>query len=301
MDYGWIVYNGTLPGNKFLDFAEWLQSAAFRAGSKADLVKNNDLLVTLETDGYHLLKPDGLPLPDYVIFTDKDLYLAKQLELMGIPVYNCAKAIEVSDDKIASHQTLAKYKLPMPRTIVAPMTFLKDTPVNETQLRRVSETLGFPMIVKEAFGSFGQQVYLVHHFAELEACVKDIGGKPFLFQEFVKTSYGLDLRLQVAGVEVIAAVKRTAVDDFRANVTNGGKMHAYSPTEAECKLAIAAAKAIGCDFAGVDLLYGEKEPLICEVNSNAHIHNLYDATGVNSSDAIVRDVLKKTRERRKQL
>lgn len=299
MNYGWIVYNGTLPGNKFLDFAEWLQAAAARAGSKADLVKNNDLFVTMETDGFHLLKPDGLTLPDYVIFTDKDLYLAKQLELMGIPVYNSAKAIEVSDDKIASHQALAKYKLPMPRTIAAPMTFLKDSSMDETQLRHVSETLGFPMIVKEAFGSFGQQVYLVHHIAELSARVKEIGGKPFLFQEFVKTSHGLDLRLQVAGEEVIAAVKRTAVDDFRANVTNGGKMHAYSPTEAECKLAIAAAKAIGCDFAGVDLLYGENEPLICEVNSNAHIHNLYDATGINASDAMVLDVLKKTSERRK--
>jgi len=298
MNYGWIVYNGTLPGNKFLDFAEWLQAAASRAGSKTDLVKNNDLLVTMETDGHHLLKPDGLPLPDYVIFTDKDLYLAKQLELMGIPVYNSAKAIEISDDKIASHQALANHKLPMPKTIAAPMTFLKDSPLEEAQLKRVVEILGFPMIVKEAFGSFGQQVYLVHHFTELVEQVKKIGGKPFLFQEFIKTSHGLDLRLQVAGEEVVAAVKRTAVDDFRANVTNGGKMHAYTPTDAECRLAIAAAKAIGCDFAGVDLLYGEKETLICEVNSNAHIHNLYDATGINASDAIVLDVLKKTRERR---
>ena len=299
MTYGWIVYNGSLPGNKFLDFAEWLQHAAARAGSKADIIRNNDLLATMQTDGFSLLKPDMVPLPDYCIFTDKDLYLARQLEWMGIPVFNKAKVIEISDDKIATHQALAAKRLPMPKTIAAPKTFLQDSPLEMEQLTKAAKYLGFPMVVKEAFGSFGQQVYLVHSMEELVEQVKQIGGRPFLFQEFVQTSVGKDLRLQVAGESVIAAVKRTAVDDFRANVTNGGKMEAYTPTQTEIQLAIEATKAIGADFAGVDLLYGTGgSPIVCEVNSNAHIHNLYDATKINAADAMVQDVLQKTREGR---
>lgn len=301
MKYGWIVYNGSLPGDKFLDFAEWLQKAAFRAGSHADIIRNNDLLAVTGSAGLELLSPLGLQRPDYCLFTDKDLHLARQLEHLGIPLFNSSYAIETSDDKIATHQVLAKRKIPMPRTITAPKTFLQDSPLEEEQLKIVADTLGFPMIVKEAFGSFGQQVYLVSNFEELQEQVRKIGGKPFLFQEFIKTSHGIDLRLQVAGDQVIAAVKRTAVDDFRANVTNGGKMHSYEPTDAECQLAIAAARALDCDFAGVDLLYGEKEPLVCEVNSNAHIHNLYDATGIDASDAIVLDVLAKIEKGRKSL
>ena len=300
MTYGWIIYNGSLPGDKFLDFAEMLQRAASRAGSQVDIIKNNDLLAMTDSKGMELLRPDGLDIPDYCLFTDKDLHLARQLETMGIPVFNNAHAIETSDDKIATHQALAKMKIPMPRTISAPKTFLQDSPLGMKQLQLAAKTLGFPLVVKEAFGSFGQQVYLVNDMDELQNQVRKIGGKPFLFQEFVETSRGIDLRLQVAGNEVVASVRRTAVDDFRANVTNGGKMHSYEPTDAECKLAIAAARALGCDFAGVDLLHGENGPIVCEVNSNAHIHNLMDATGIDASDAIVRDVLCKVEDRRKQ-
>lgn len=297
MTYGWIIYNGSLPGDKFLDFAQWLQTAAKRAGSTADIMKNNDLLTILGEEELGLLNRSGLPLPDYVLFTDKDLYLARQLELMGIPVFNSARAIEISDDKIATHQALALRKLPMPLTIAAPKTFLNESPVGMRQLDLAAKKLGFPMIVKEAFGSFGEQVYLVHDLEELSAIVKQIGGRPFMFQQFVKTSFGRDLRIQVAGNEAVAAMKRTAIDDFRANVTNGGKMAPHEPTEQEKKLAIAAAKAIGADFAGVDLLYGENdEPLVCEVNSNAHIHNLFDCTGINAADYIVRDVLEKVKK-----
>jgi len=299
MTYGWIIYNGTLPGDKFLDFAEWLQTAANKAGSRADIIKNNDLFVSMQTAELSLLGHNNLDQPDYVIFTDKDLYLARQLELLGIPVFNSARSIEISDDKIATHQALALSKLPMPDTIAAPKTFLSESPVNENMLSLAADKLGFPMIVKEAFGSFGQQVYLIQDMDELREKVKEIGGKPFMFQEFVKTSSGVDLRLQVAGDQVVAAMKRTAVGDFRANVTNGGKMAPHTPTESEKKLAIAAVKAIGADFAGVDLLYGNGgSPLVCEVNSNAHIHNLYDCTGINAADYIVQDLLKKTAERK---
>jgi gamma-F420-2:alpha-L-glutamate ligase len=292
---GWIVYNGNLPGNKFLDFAEMIRDAANRQNSNALLVKNNELLAVLGDNQMGLLSE--LELPDYVVFADKDIYLARQLELLGIPVFNSSHVIETSDDKIATYQILAKHKLPIPRTIVAPKVFYSREEKYLPDFNMIIAQLGLPLIVKESFGSFGEQVYLINTKEELERKVIELYGRPFMFQEFVKSSYGKDLRLQVVGDQVVAAMKRTANHDFRANVTAGGSTEAFVPTEQAKRIAISAAKAIGADFCGVDLLFGPKDDfIICEINSNAHIRNLYNCTGINAADAMMEHVLKSVRD-----
>ena len=288
---GWIIYNGNLPGNKFLDFAEMIQTAARTLNSKAEIIKNNDLLSLLTTSSLGLLSETSLP--DYVVFTDKDIYLAKQLEYLGVPVFNQAKAIAVSDDKIATYQKLSKLQLPIPKTIIAPKIFHTGS-FDERIIDKAIKELGFPLVMKEAFGSFGEQVYLVKNKQELDKKLQLIGNKPFVFQEFVHTSYGVDIRLQVVGDKVVAGMKRRSADDFRANVTAGGRMEAYTPSQEEEELAVKAAKAIDADFAGVDLLNGDRnQPIVCEINSNAHIRNLYECTGINAADYMMEYILNK--------
>jgi gamma-F420-2:alpha-L-glutamate ligase len=290
--YGWIIYNGNLPGEKFLDFAEMLQDSASKHHSKTSIIKNNELLASLSSKDATLLSV--YELPDYVVFTDKDIYLAKQLELLGIPVFNSSRVIEISDDKIATYQLLAMESLPIPQTIVAPKVFYHRSEKQLPNLDAIVHQLGLPMIVKESFGSFGEQVYLVHSIEELEQKVMELYGRPFMFQEFISSSEGKDLRLQVVGEKVVAAMKRTASNDFRANVTAGGKMEAYVPDAKAEQVAIAAAKAIGADFCGVDLLFGSNGSyIVCEINSNAHIRNLLDCTGVNAADAIMEYIISK--------
>src|SRR5690625_4263681 len=228
-------------------------------------------------------------LPDYVVCTDKDIYLATQLELLGVPVFNNAKSIEISDDKIKTYQLLAYNHIPIPRTMFAPKTFGMDVAFDENYYRQVMEQFTFPLIMKEALGSFGEQVYMIENETEMRCKVKEISGRPFMFQAFIRSSYGKDLRLQVVGEKVITAMKRSTQDDFRANVTSGGKMEPYIPNEEEKQVALDAAKAIGTDFAGVDLLFGDDgQPIVCEINSNAHIRNLLDCTGINVAHHIVR-------------
>lgn len=268
-----------------------IQTAARALNSKAEIIKNNDLLSLLTTSSLGLL-PE-IPLPDYVVFTDKDIYLAKQLEYLGVPVFNQAKAIAVSDDKIATYQKLAKLQLPIPKTIIAPKIFHTGS-LDEGIINKAIKELGFPLVMKEAFGSFGEQVYLVKNKQELDKKLQLIGNKPFVFQEFVHTSYGVDIRLQVVGDKVVAGMKRKSAGDFRANVTAGGRMEAYTPSQEEEELAVKAAKAIDADFAGVDLLYGDgNQPIVCEINSNAHIRNLYECTGINAADYMVEYILNK--------
>lgn len=288
---GWIIFNGNLPGTKFLDFAEMIQDAASRKQSETSIFKNNDLLSVIGTQKLSLLHHHNISLPDYVVFTDKDIYLAQQLELLGIPVFNSAYSIAVSDDKIATYQMLAGRNLPIPKTIVAPKVFIKDEKTM-FNLNDIADDLGFPLIVKEAFGSFGEQVYLIHSMNELQAIVRQLHGTAYMFQEFVSSSYGRDLRLHVVGDKVSAAMMRTAENDFRANITSGGRMSAYEPTEEEKHLAVEATKAVGAHFAGVDLLFGKHGPVICEVNSNAHIRNMYECTHINVADDIIDYILK---------
>ncbi|MDY0405443.1 RimK family alpha-L-glutamate ligase [Virgibacillus sp. 179-BFC.A HS] len=288
---GWIIYNGSLKGNSFMDYAVMLQQAAHLQGSDAKIISNDDILAFLCSEQLNLVKSESFSSPDYILFTDKDIYLARQLELLGMKVFNRADAIALSDDKIAAYQRLAQHELPIPDTIIAPKVFNTYDWEKFAYADQVIEKLGFPMIIKEAFGSFGEQVYLVENKQALLEKMQQLHGKSFIFQEFIATSFGKDIRLQVVGEQVVAAMKRSAKSDFRANVTAGAQMERYEPSKVEKQIAIAASKAIGTDFAGVDLLFADSGPVICEVNSNAHIRNLYNCTSINAADYIVSYVL----------
>src|SRR5699024_4441248 len=98
---------------------------------------------------------------------------------------------------------------------------------DEKIIEHAIKEIQFPMIVKEAFGSFGEQVYFIENKEELDAKINKLGNIPFVFQEFISTSYGVDVRLQVVGEEVIAGMKRKSLNDFRANITSGGTMEPY--------------------------------------------------------------------------
>ncbi|HIS28881.1 MAG TPA: RimK family alpha-L-glutamate ligase, partial [Candidatus Avamphibacillus intestinigallinarum] len=153
---GWIIYNGSLAGNKFIDFAQWLQRAATKLNCHTNIIKNNQLFATFTTNELSILQSEHTALPDFVISTDKDLYLARQFELLGIPVFNSTKSIEISDDKILTHQYLAKNKIPTPKTIVAPKVYKDVNAVGAKDMKHIVNALAYPFIIKEAFGSFGE-------------------------------------------------------------------------------------------------------------------------------------------------
>jgi len=288
---GWLIVNEFLQSNKFNEIHMWLLDAAKNHGINLLLKTNSEILIDIKSEQKNMITEQV----DFALFWDKDIRLAKYLEYIGLRLFNPAEAIAICDDKSLTHIRLMNSGIPMPRTMVAPMTYNNIGYTNLNFLMGVSEELGFPMIVKECFGSFGQQVYLVNDYNDLKSIVKELEAKPILFQEFIKSSHGRDIRLQVVGDKVIASMLRYSDNgDFRANLSIGGKMKVYNPSKEEIELAVKCCNAIGLDFAGVDILFGENgQPLVCEVNSNAHFKNIFDCTGVNAADWIIQHIKNK--------
>ncbi|SER85892.1 RimK family alpha-L-glutamate ligase [Psychrobacillus sp. OK032] len=282
----WIVYNGSLTHDKFIDQALLLQEAAEKQGIEATLVKNYELLMNVQ---------QYLPTrPDFVVFLDKDILLAKYLKNQGIPVFNDPSVIEICDNKAQQYIALAQAHVPMPITIVAPKVYPDFSIMHTGYYEQVIETLKLPMIIKEAHGSFGMRVYLIETREQFYEKVEELRGIEYVFQQFIENSRGRDIRVNVVGRQVVACMHRHSETDFRANITNGGTASPIILTERQKEVAIQAADALNAEFAGVDLLFGDdEEPLVCEVNGVAHIRNIYNVTGINVGDYMISYILSK--------
>ena len=216
------------------------------------------------------------------MFWDKDVNVARLLEKRDIQVFNSASSIALCDDKAKTYLAL-KNVVPQPETIIAPLSFSDNDYIEFVHL--AAQKLGLPLVFKECFGSFGEQVFLCKSESDI---ISHINGKPFLLQEFIKESEGEDIRLEIVGGKCVAGMKRTNKNDFRSNITNGGNAVAYNPTKDEIYLAQNACKRLGLTFGGVDILKGG---YVCEVNSNAHIINLLNITGIDAAPMIIEHII----------
>lgn len=227
---------------------------------------------------------------DVCVYLDKDRYVPRILEAQGMRLFNRASAVELCDDKMLTHIALAG-KVPMPETYPAPLCYKQDAqPDGEEE---IGEKLGYPLVVKECFGSFGEQVFLVGGKEELAARTRALRFKPHLLQKFIAESAGRDLRVIAVGGEVIACMKRTAKNDFRSNIERGGAGEPYEATEEIRAIARTISAALGLDYCGIDLLFGKEGLMVCEVNSNAFFGGIERVTGTNVARAFALHICRK--------
>ncbi|WP_281889487.1 RimK family alpha-L-glutamate ligase [Paenibacillus sp. YYML68] len=284
-----IVYNGHLQSDKFMVQLHWLSDTAKRHGFEPELIGNHRLIPAVIDGRCTLLGPYADYRPDFFFFWDKDIRLARHLEKMGFRLFNSASSIEICDDKSRTYEVLAEHGVTMPKTVTGPLLYEGFELEDVSSVPSIVAELGLPLVLKEAYGSFGEQVYLIASEEELIGRLKSLGAKPYVLQELVASSYGRDVRINVVGGEAAAAMLRRSETDFRANVTAGGRMFPYEPTDEEKAFAVRCAELVGADFAGVDLLFGpDGEPVLCEINSNAHFKNIFDCTGVDLAEAMFR-------------
>lgn len=289
---GWLVYNDTLQSDKYSDVHDLYMQAASLYNVSLQQVSNKEIEVII-MDGKEVIEC-CYDKPDFVLFLDKDIVLARQLEKAGYRLFNCADVIEICDNKATTMQYLMSPSIAMPKTMIASMEFNVSPTFEEYE--GVVKKLKSPFIIKESYGSFGHQVYLIESFDMYKKIRYKIGTKPFIYQEYIESSKGIDVRIYVVFDEVVLAVKRENKDDFRANVSNGGTMYVYEPSVEMKAMAVEVCKRLGACFAGIDLLFGQQgQPILCEVNSNAHIKNVFDLTQVNVAKFIIEGVLHEIR------
>lgn len=267
---------------------ERLQEEFSARGVRADIRRNDFFPFRLKKGELQSLLGDY----GFCIYLDKDKYVLQSIEKCGMRVYNSYRAIAACDDKMTTCLALSGLGIPMPDTLPGLLCYSPAEKVRKESLVQVSETLGFPLVVKEAYGSLGKGVYLAHDMEELSAIAEKIKCVPHLFQKFIASSYGKDLRVIVVGGRVAGGMLRESAEGFRSNLGAGGSGRSYPVSDRIAALSLKIAKSLGLDYCGIDFLFGEgEEMLVCEVNSNAFFKGFEQATGVNVAGMFAEHVL----------
>jgi len=207
----------------------------------------------------------------------------RHFERMDIPVINSSDAIDNVKDKLYTHQILAQSNLDIPKTM------LLRYPID---IDFVDKNIGFPVIVKKISGSYGRGVFLAETKKQLNQLVTmaELTKKSYdiIIQEFIKDTWGKDLRVFVVNNKVVGCMMRQATDeDFRANISRGGEGFPYEVNEQIEWLSSESSKALDLDIAGVDLLFQNGGYKICEVNSNPGFEGMEQFTKKNIAGEIV--------------
>ena len=263
-----ILSNGT--GNYS---TKRLKEVAIARGHEVKVIKYRDCYASIEQNnptvsykGVDLGQFDAIIPRIAANMTRYGTAIVRQLEMQGLYSVSSSIAINRSRDKLRSMQLLAKAGVGIPNTVVSR---------NSADIDNLIDKLGgTPVIIKLARGTHGNGVVL----AESKKAAKSVlqafyltneDGTNILIQEFVKESAGTDIRAFVVGGRVVASMKRQSLDDdFRSNLHKGGEGAIIKLTEEERKMAVKAARAMGLNVAGVDMMRSERGPLILEVNAS---------------------------------
>lgn len=315
MKQGWLIVNEYLDTEKFLEIRKLFLSGAEKKNVKLTVYTNADFAVDLSGAVVKSRAFDEGE-PEFIIFYDKDIALASALEKMGYRLYNSADAIDVCDSKVKTATRISEYnlncrgdeaKILMPKTYKVPFTYenigIKDSysfdflEYVEKDLCEAGEGAlsgAYPMVIKESNSSFGMGVHLAGSREEAVKLICEYGNKECIIQEYLSYSSGRDYRLQMVSDKCVCAMMRSNENDFRANITNGGKMSEYKPTDEDLSLARNVMKCLKLDFAGIDIMHDKSgRTVFLEANSNAHFKNIYDLTGINAAEKMIEYIVGK--------
>lgn len=208
--------------------------------------------------------------------------ILRQFEMMGMYSLNESTSITRSRDKLRCLQILSRSGIGLPTT-----SYAHSTKMTEKLIEMVG---GAPCVIKLIEGTQGKGVILAETPKAAESVIDGLRQMKahFLVQEFIKESNGCDIRAFVIGDQVVASMMRKAKDgEFRSNLHRGGSAIPVKITAEEAAVAVNAAKALGLNVAGVDLLRSSRGPLVLEVNSSPGLQGIETSTGLDIAGMII--------------
>jgi len=285
-----------LASNPTLYSNQRIMEAARNAGHEIEFVNIKECFLTISGGRLEIYAGSGTKLSniDAVIprirpaMTFTGTTIVRQFEMKNIYCLNNSLAIIRSRDKLHSMQILAGQNINMPIT-----SFSESS--NETK-HLIKNVGGAPLIVKLLEGTKGVGVVLAETGKAAESVVNAFRSlsADILVQEYIKESKGRDIRCFVIGDEVVTSMERRAEDgEFRANIHLGGKAHIIEITKEEREMAVNAAKIIGLDVAGVDMVRSNNGSKILEVNSSPGLEGIESITGIDIAGKMIAFLEKK--------
>lgn len=217
--------------------------------------------------------------------------VVRQFEMMGTYSINESVAISRSRDKLRSLQLLSRKGIGMPRT-----GFANHPDRIDDLIKNVG---GAPVVIKLLEGTQGIGVVLADTAKAAESIIEAFMGlkADILVQEYIEEAGGADIRCLVVGGKVIAAMKRQgAPGEFRSNLHRGGSASLVRLSPAERKTAVDAAKNMGLNMCGVDILRSKNGPMVMEVNSSPGLEGIEKATSKDVAGMII-DFIAKTADK----
>lgn len=233
-----------------------------------------DMKPSIHYQGENLAEYDAVIPRIGVSITFYGTAVLRQFEVMNVFALNGSAAISRSRDKLASSQLLAR------KGIDLPITAFAHNPDNIDDL--IAEVGGAPLVIKMVEGSQGIGVVLAETDNAARSVIQAFMGlnANIMVQEFIKEAAGSDIRCFVIGDKVVAAMKRQGCDgEFRSNLHRGGTATSVRLTPQERASAVRAAKVMGLNVCGVDLLRAKRGPLVMEVNSSPGLEGIETTSG----------------------
>ena len=288
---GLIITNQEIRHNEYK--IQRFQEEFSKLGIDLEVRKNDGTLAKIVDNSVVL----NIPKCDFIIYLDKDQYLARLLEKSGQRLFNRADFIKLCDDKMLTFIKCANEGIKMPDTYAGPLVYTSITQPHLEFLDEVSKKLGFPMVVKKVYGSLGEGVFLVQDKEELINLYREICHNPILFQKYMATSKGHSIRVIIIDGKVFGGFIRKNGGDFRSNFgTTAGSEKLQNP-EKYFSFAQKIAEKLDIEYAGIDLLDDKNgEIVLCEINSNAFFEEFEKTTGLNVAKAFAEMVARKIYE-----
>jgi len=270
--YGWMIYPKDTLNNKFGNNAfGWMKDSASKNGISVDIVFSDDLIIlndNRKTGFIH--KGKTLGFPDFVIMRDYNYTISMQLESLDIRVINSTRSMFNSRNKAVTARLLVKNNVSTPK-------FLYSKEKNYDFIHDYFD--GKKFVMKENEGSQGKGVYLIENEEDYNKVYRM--NQEYFYQEFIEFSRGMDIRSYVLGDKVLGCVKRVSDTGFKSNYSLGGSVKSYELNESIKEISLKAAKALGLDFCGIDLLFTRESFTVCEVNGNAGFRTITQVSDID--------------------
>ncbi|GGP13634.1 ATP-grasp domain-containing protein [Oceanobacillus neutriphilus] len=272
---GWLIYTeaDSIRNKSYID---WFIDEAKKQSIDLALLLREDISVGIQKNKQIIYEKQEEIHADFAVVRTMDPLLNKQLEQMGITVFNNAVISETFNHKAHGYLAMQKLGIPVPESYFFPGKIIPS-----------SLPLDFPFVAKAANGKGGDQVTMIYNQQEWEkyqkSCTED-----FLLQSPENIQPGKDLRVFIINKKIIAAVLRTNTNDFRANYSLGGTASLYTLNKTEIKTIQKIIDAYDFGLAGIDFMFTKEGKLIFnEIEDAVGSRTLSMLTDINILEAYI--------------